>query len=121
VNHSSGRQVASLAALAVAAAVAVAGLLWQGLSRSRPEVNAGLLGYRVLGDTAVELRIEVVKDPAVAGVCVVRARDAAGYEVARARVPVPAGGPRRRVLTYRLGTNGNPVGGELLGCRPQQR
>jgi Domain of unknown function (DUF4307) len=111
------RQVALLTVLGVAVAVAVGGLLWLGVSAARPAVKGGLLGYRVLGDAAVELRIEVVRDPGLGAVCLVRARDASGYEVARARVQVPAGGSRRRVVTYRLETSGRAVGGELLGCR----
>jgi Domain of unknown function (DUF4307) len=118
-NRPSGRvgQIAFLAGLAAVAALAVIWLLWAALSQARAPVRAGLLGYRVVDD-AVELRIEVVKDPAVRAVCLVRARDGTGYEVGRAELAVPAGEPRRRVVTYRLETNGRPVGGELRGCRP---
>jgi hypothetical protein len=51
--------------------------------------------------------------------CVVRARDAAGYEVGRSTVTVTAGTePKRTRATYRLVTTGKPVTGELDGCTP---
>ena len=115
------RQALLLAVLALLAGVTVAWLLWAALAHSRPPVRGGVLGYRVLDDAVVEVRLEVVKDPAIAAVCTVRARDAQGYEVGRAEVPVPAGEPRRRVVAYRLVTNGEPVSGELRGCRPASR
>lgn len=108
-----GAVVALIAALLLVALVTVA------LRASRPAVSYGLLGFRVVDDTHVEVRFEVHKAPLAQVVCTVRARGRSGAEVGQTEVTV---GPRddgRRVtpVTHLLTTSDRAVSGEVLGCR----
>jgi len=103
---------------AIVALVAVGALLALALHKSRPAVAAGVTGFTVVSDSAVQVRFEVHKAPLAEAVCTVRARDRSGLEAGREEVTV---GPRRdsrRVtsVTHDLATRSRAVSGELVGC-----
>lgn len=102
---------------ALAAAVTIA--LWERATEER--VTGRVLGYKVLSDSAVRIRLEVSKRPGGQAFCVIRARSADGREVGRDVADVDATGTsdRRQRKTYTLSTTARPVTGELAGCSPQ--
>ena len=103
-----------LAALSLVAAYAFA----RPLTGSPQDVRFQLLGFSVdEAAQSVELRWTVDREPGTPVLCVVRSRDAAGAEVGRAEVPVPAGTEGSRVaMTFRLATAGVPNTGEVTDC-----
>jgi hypothetical protein len=107
-------------------AIFVAGLLgtaaavwfgWVALYHADPPVRATVVRYEVTSPTSVEVTFELIKDPAVAAVCVVRARNEPGEEVGRRAIRVAAGGPRQRLLTESLATRDTAVVGEVRECQ----
>ena len=101
----------------VAAALAVAYVVWVALFHANQPVRAGLESYRVMSDRSVEVVIRVVKDSDVAAVCLVRARSRDGVEVGRQEIEIPRG-PEDEVRSITLTTTGRAITGELLGCEP---
>ena len=102
---------------ALAGAVAIA--LWERATQER--VTGRVLGYKVLSDSAVQIRLEVGKRSGGRAFCVIRARSADGREVGRDVAEVdPTGTSDRQVRTsYTLSTTTRPVTGEVAGCSPQ--
>ena len=108
-----------LAVTVTALAVTVALVLWERATEER--VTGRVLGYKVLSDSAVRIRLEVVKRPGGQAFCVIRARGADGREVGRDVAPVDPTGTadRQQQATYTLSTTARPITGELAGCSPQ--
>ncbi len=103
--------IVTLGAGAVTLTLALAGVAYV---RQRSDVQASVTGFVVGGDS---VRITfVLRRPADDDVvCVLRARDARGAEVGRARLRIPAGNSTVRT-TYLLRTHGRPNTGEVYGC-----
>jgi hypothetical protein len=89
---------------------------WDRFSDSR--VPFTVLGYRVVSDTAVEVRFEVHKAMSSTVTCLVRARDRAGAEVGHARVQVGPSNDAPVRVTHLLPTSGRAATGEVTACRP---
>jgi hypothetical protein len=110
-----GRVLRGLAvAGALAVAVAAAAIAWVA---SRPNVEAGVIGFRTVSDHRVDVTFEVRKRAADTAVCVVRARDSSGAQAGYAQVTI---GPRRSsrvTVTTRLPTTARATTGEVGGCR----
>ena len=108
-----------LAVTVTALALAVGLALWERASQER--VTGRVLGYKVLSDSAVQIRLEVDKRSGGRAFCVIRARRSDGREVGRDVAEVDATGtPDRRLSgTYTLDTTARPVTGEVAGCSPQ--
>jgi hypothetical protein len=102
---------------ALAGAVAVA--LWERATQER--VTGRVLGYKVLSDSAVQIRLEVAKRSGGRAFCVIRARSADGREVGRDVAEVDSAGTtdRQRRASYTLSTTARAVTGEVAGCSPQ--
>lgn len=83
------------------------------------DYSASVTEYGDITDTQVVVTFIVRLPAGRAGVCVVRARDAAGAETGRAEITVtPGPDAERTVVTHRLVTRARPVTGEVQGCRP---
>jgi hypothetical protein len=93
--------------------------------RRRRPVLAALLVIAVVATLTAVSVDQVVVDFRVnlpdgaSTVCVLRARDHAGAEVAREEVPVTAArGQRHVTVRHRLVTSARPFIGEVVRCRP---
>ena len=114
------RVLAVLIALTVTAlAVGIAAALWERATQER--VAGRILGYKVLSDSAVQIRLEVGKRAGGRAFCVVRARGADRREVGRDIAAVDPDGTSdtRLRTTFTLRTSARPVTGEIAGCSPQ--
>ncbi len=111
------RRLATYGGLGLLAAILLAGLLTIAVHQSDPAVQTRLISYAVRPG-GVEVRFEVVKAPADAVLCTVRARDRAGAQVGLARLRVPARADGRRVTTvrYDLPTRGRANIAEVTIC-----
>lgn len=110
-----------LAALLGLALAAVLGLVTVRLYQQygAPEYDAKVITYTGITDTQVLVDFRVTLPPGGSAVCVLRARDRAGAEVAREQVTVTARpGERQATARHRLVTSGRPFIGEVLRCRP---
>ncbi|GGL90258.1 MULTISPECIES: DUF4307 domain-containing protein [Micromonospora] len=83
-----------------------------------PNYDAEVITYTGITDTQIVVDFRVTVPAGGSALCVLRARDQAGAEVAREEVTVTAG-PDERHLTsrHRLTTTGRPFIGEVLRCR----
>ena len=111
------RRLATIIVAAVLGTGAAVGFGWVALYHADPPVRATVVRYEVTSPTTVEVTFELVKDPDVAAVCVVRARNERGEEVGRRTVRVTAGGPRQRLVTESLATRDTAVVGEVRECQ----
>ena len=102
------------------ALIVVAWWVWVAAVQSNPPVRHDVLGFRAVTATSVEIRFSVVRDPGVAVACVLRARGAAGEEVGRRQVLVPADERDRIDVTHTVRTTGPAVTGEVLTCQPYE-
>lgn len=83
-----------------------------------PEYDPTVIAYTDITDSQVLIDFRVTVPPGGSAVCVVRARDRAGAEVAREQVTVTAQPDERQVRTqHLLVTEGRPFIGEVLRCR----
>ncbi|WP_410810192.1 DUF4307 domain-containing protein [Micromonospora sp. 067-2] len=84
-----------------------------------PAYDAQVITYTDITDNQVLVDFRVTLPPGGSAVCVLRARDRAGAEVAREQVTVTAGPGDRHVTTrHRLTTTARPFIGEVLRCQP---
>ncbi|MFC8296715.1 DUF4307 domain-containing protein [Micromonospora orduensis] len=84
-----------------------------------PAYDAQVITYTDITDSQVRVDFRVTVPPGGSAVCVLRARDRAGAEVAREEVTVTAAPGDRHVTTrHRLATTTRPFIGEVLRCRP---
>lgn len=106
-----GLLLAALAGLAIA----VVGYRNLGV----PPIRSEVLGFTLLPDNAVQLRLTVLRDdPSRPAVCIVRARSHDGAETGRREVYVPpAAGPL--VLSTVVHASRPPVIAEVYGCSLQ--
>jgi hypothetical protein len=75
--------------------------------------------YKIVDDGTVQFGFTVTRDdPSKAADCIVRTKSAAGDEVGRREVLVPAGGGERRVDTV-VHTSTRAVSVEVYGCSYQ--
>ena len=115
-----GRRRPLLAALVGLALVAALGALVVRLYQQYgdPAYDAKVITYTGITDTQVLVDFQVTVPPGGSAVCVLRARDRAGAEVAREQVTVTARpGERQVTAQHRLVTTGRPFIGEVLRCR----
>jgi len=105
-----------LVAVAVPIFATLCWWLWVAVDHSTPDLTWQLVGFDAETDSSVEVNWLVDRDARSPVDCVLRARDAAGEEVGRDRVPVPTGGGERVDMTWTLRTSSRPVTGEVLGC-----
>ncbi|MEU4470131.1 DUF4307 domain-containing protein [Micromonospora sp. NPDC023888] len=84
-----------------------------------PVYDAQVITYTDITDTQVLVDFRVTVPAGGSAVCVLRARDRAGTEVARDQITVTARPGDRHVTTrHRLTTTARPFIGEVLRCRP---
>ncbi|MET8230131.1 DUF4307 domain-containing protein [Micromonospora sp. NPDC005298] len=110
-----------LAALALLVLVAALTLISVRLYKQYgdPAYDAQVITYTDITESQVLLDFRVTVPPGGSAVCVLRARDRAGVEVAREEVTVTAAPGDRHVTTrHRLATTARPFIGEVLRCRP---
>ncbi|MEW2383173.1 DUF4307 domain-containing protein [Micromonospora sp. NPDC047707] len=116
-----GRRRPLLAGLLALGLAAVLGLVTVRLYQQYgdPEYDATVITYTGITDTQVLVDFRVTVPPGGSAVCVLRARDRAGAEVAREQVTVTAQPGKRHVTQqHRLVTSGRAFIGEVLRCRP---
>jgi len=78
-----------------------------------------VITYTDITDRQVVIDFRVTVPPGGSAVCLLRARDRAGAEVAREQVTVTADpGDRHVTARHRLSTTARPFIGEVLRCRP---
>ncbi|MFI7659724.1 DUF4307 domain-containing protein [Micromonospora parva] len=109
-----------LAALALLALVATLTVISFRLYRQYgdPVYDAQVITYTDITDKQVFVHFRVTVPPGGSAVCVLRARDRAGAEVAREQVTVTAApGDRHVTTTHRLTTTARPFIGEVLRCQ----
>ncbi|MEV4655426.1 DUF4307 domain-containing protein [Micromonospora sp. NPDC049301] len=83
-----------------------------------PVYDAQVITYTDITDNQVLVDFRVTVPPGGSAVCVLRARDRAGAEVAREEVTVTAGSGDRHITTrHRLATTARPFIGEVVRCR----
>ncbi|MEV2240014.1 DUF4307 domain-containing protein [Micromonospora sp. NPDC049891] len=110
-----------LAALLVVIVVALLTVVSVRLYRQYgdPAYDAQVISYGDITDTQVVVDFRVNLPDGGSAVCVLRARDHAGAEVAREEVPVTAAAGQRHVtVRHRLATEARPFIGEVVRCRP---
>lgn len=115
-----GRRRPLLAALLAVVLVALLGLVSVRLYRQYgdPNYQAQVITYTDITDTQVLVNFRVTVPDGGSAVCVLRARDRDGAEVAREEVTVTAPPGERHVTTvHRLATSARPFIGEVLRCR----
>lgn len=115
VQHPLARR-AVVAGLAVLLAGSLAWWVSVALVRSNPPVRWEVTAFDTVTDTSVTIEWVVDREAGARVDCVLRARDAAGEEVGRARVSVPVDDRTSVVLRHRLETSHRPVTGEVLTC-----
>lgn len=82
------------------------------------EYDATVITYTEITDSQVLIDFRVTVPPGGSAVCVLRARDRDGAQVAREQVTVTAQPDEREVRAqHRLVTEGRPFIGEVLRCR----
>ncbi|KXK61661.1 hypothetical protein AWW66_12595 [Micromonospora rosaria] len=83
-----------------------------------PAYDAEVITYTGITDAQILVDFRVTVPEGGSAVCVLRARDRAGAEVAREQVTVTADPGERQVTTrHRLTTTGRPFIGEVMRCR----
>lgn len=110
-----------LAAVALVGALTVSGLVAFRLYQQYgdPTYDAQVITYTDITDSQVVIRFQVTVPPGGSAVCLLRARDAAGAEVARTQITVDApDGERSVTAEHRLATSARPFIGEVVRCRP---
>ncbi|MEV6815585.1 DUF4307 domain-containing protein [Micromonospora sp. NPDC051296] len=84
-----------------------------------PAYDVQVISYSDITATQVVVDFRVNLPDGGSAVCVLRARDHAGAEVAREEVPVTAeAGQRHITVRHRLATSARPFIGEVVRCRP---
>ncbi|MBG6067841.1 DUF4307 domain-containing protein [Micromonospora ureilytica] len=114
------RRRTMLAALVLLALVATLTVISVRLYRQYgdPVYDAQVITYTDITDNQVLVDFRVTVPPGGSAVCVLRARDRSGAEVARDQVTVTADPGDRHVTTrHRLATTARPFIGEVLRCR----
>ena len=101
-----------LIGVAIALAVLASYIVFR---NSEPKIQGVVDTFTVTSATQVVVSFEVHKPATTVASCVVRARNAAGAEVGRAVVTVPAGSRVTR-LAYTLATKDRAITGELQEC-----
>jgi hypothetical protein len=108
---------ALLAVVVVATLTVVAVRLYR--QYGDPAYDAQVISYGDITENQVVVDFRVNLPDGGAAVCVLRARDHAGAEVAREEVPVTAAAGQRHVtVRHRLATTARPFIGEVVRCRP---
>jgi hypothetical protein len=116
-----GRRRPLLAALLVIALVAVLSLVTVRLYRQYgdPNYDAQVITYTGITDSQVLVDFRVTVPDGGSAVCLLRARDRDGTEVAKEEVTVTARPGQRQVTAqHRLVTSARPFIGEVVRCRP---
>ena len=111
------RRLALTAVVVVVVAALLSWLVWAALVAATPDVRSTLVGYRVIDDTQVRVRFEVVADRAEAVTCTVTAKDADGATTGVAQVTVPAGRRDVRDGETVVRTRARAVTASVAGCR----
>ena len=106
----------AVAAVGLIACAGVGVLLWIALHAATPAVSAVLLGYEVRDASAVEVRIEVRRDPSQAVRCLLRAQDIDNVTVGRLDLQVPPSADRTVALAVVVRTAWLATNGELEEC-----
>jgi hypothetical protein len=84
-----------------------------------PNYDSQVITYTDITDKQVRVDFRVTVPTGGSAVCLLRARDRDGNEVAREQVTVTAPpGERHVTVQHRLATTGRPFIGEVLRCRP---
>lgn len=112
----SGKLIAVLLGALFVALLVVGGT---GLYRyaTSPTISGQQSGFVVVDDRTIDITVDVTRDrPEQEVFCIIRAKDAAGAEVARREVFVPASSDGTTRLVTRLVTTGPPVAGDVYGC-----
>ncbi|WP_422738366.1 DUF4307 domain-containing protein [Micromonospora sp. WMMD729] len=115
-----GRRRTLLAALVLLVLVVGLSLVSLRLYRQYgdPVYDAQVITYTDITDSQVVIDFRVRVPEGGSAVCVLRARDRAGVEVARDEVTVTAAPGERHVSArHRLATSARPFIGEVLRCR----
>ncbi|MEG3632293.1 DUF4307 domain-containing protein [Micromonospora palythoicola] len=108
---------ALLAVVVVATLTAVSVRLYR--QYGDPAYDAQVISYGDITDDQVVVDFRVNLPDGGSTVCVLRARDHAGAEVAREEVPVTAvAGQPHVTVRHRLATTARPFIGEVVRCRP---
>lgn len=95
-TRSPRRRRLSLIAGVLAAALALAWLVWAGLGGNGASVTSTDVGFRIVGDSAVDFTFDVAKDPARTASCTLQALDRTNGTVGLVTVTV---GPSREQVT----------------------
>ena len=111
------RRAVALAALGLLGVALLVLLAWAAWFHSVPDVRQGLLGFRVLDDSTVRVRFEVVADPGATVSCDLRSQDRTRATVGSRTVVVGPAPQERREVEADVATRALAVTGELLGCR----
>ncbi|MFI7607196.1 DUF4307 domain-containing protein [Micromonospora sp. NPDC049366] len=116
-----GRRPTVLAVLALTALAAVLTVMAVRLYQQYgdPNYDAQVVTYTDITDSRVRVEFRVTVPEGGSAVCLLRARDRSGAEVAREQVTVTApAGERHLTVEHVLATTGRPFIGEVLRCRP---
>ena len=112
----SGKLIAVLLGALFVALLAAGGMALYRYTTS-PTISGQQSGFTVVDDRTIDITVDVTRDrPEQEVFCIVRAKDAAGAEVARREVFVPSSQEGSTRLVTRLVTTGPPVAGDVYGC-----
>jgi hypothetical protein len=111
------RRPAAYAAGGLLAAAGLGWVVWAGLHHASPQVDGGLVSWRVRSDHAVDLVIEVRKAPRSRVTCDLLARDIDHVPVGQTSLDV-TDARRHLFVSAELATSRRAVSAEVAGCRP---
>lgn len=110
-------RAAKLAFIAVGVAIAMAWLIWAGLSFSRPAVSAKIAAYTVTSNTSISVTITVERrDPSVPVRCRIIAQSTDFQPVAEEQVDIEASEARIVNTTIDLVTLRRATAADVRGC-----
>jgi hypothetical protein len=103
-------------AAAVAVAIGVAWALWAAFGSGTPSVSWSDVGFRVHGDSSVDVTYDVGKNPHATVVCRLQALDQRKGTVGLAQVTVGPSSDRVTRRTDTIRTSAAAVTGTVTGC-----
>lgn len=109
------RRMVMLVAIALLAAFAV-WLIWRASTGADVPIDARVVSFEAIDDTAMDLTVLIDFDPAATASCALEVQGDAKSIVGWLVIDLPAGGDRSRLVTQRINTTEKGVTGLISRC-----